>query len=133
MVLYAENVIIPINVSETKNGQEIVGEVKFENRVVNIGPKTPFEGKSTRSMSKHLPKDQNPFMKDANDWKTSKKSLIENFQGSDSKISAQRVHKQTNSFSKGYIVFRRMIKSQDKSQEDGNICLKEKRLLSKFV
>ena len=72
-------------------------------------------------------------MKDAIDWKTSKKSLIENFQGSDSKIFAQRVHKQTNSFSKVYIGFRRMIKSQDKSQEDGNICLKEKILLSKFV
>ena len=68
-----------------------------------------------------------------NDWRTSTKSLVENFQGSDSKISTQRVHKQTNAFSKDYIAFRRMIKSQDMSQEDMNRCLKEKRLLSKFV
>ena len=84
-------------------------------------------------MSKHLPKDHNPFIKNANDWRTSTKSLVENFQGSDSKISTQRVHKQTRAFSKDYIAFRRMIKSQDMSQEDRNRCLKEKRLLFKFV
>ena len=58
---------------------------------------------------------------------------MENFQGNDGKISAQRVHKQTNAFSKDYIAFRRMIKSQDMFQEDRNQCLKQKRLLSKFV
>ena len=72
-------------------------------------------------------------MKDVNDWRTSTKSLIENFQGINSKISTQRVHKQINAFSKDHISFRRMIKSQDMSQEDRNRCLKERRLLSKFV
>ena len=102
-------------------------------RMVDIGPLPSFEGRWTRYMSKHLPKDHNPFMKDVNYWRTSTKSLIENFQGSDSKISIQRVHKQTRAFSKDYIAFRRMIKSQDMSQEDRNRCLKEKRLLFKFV
>ena len=72
-------------------------------------------------------------MRDANDWRTFTKSLVEHFQGSDSRISSQRVHKQTNAFSKDHISFRRMIKSQDMSQEDRNRCLKERRLLSKFV
>ena len=80
-------------------------------------------------MSKRLLKDHNPFMKNVNDWRTSTKSLVGNFQGIDSKISTQRVHKQTNAFSKDHISFRRMIQSQ----EDRNRCLKEKRLLSKFV
>ena len=133
MVLYAENAIIPINVSETMNGQEIVGELQTKNRVVDIGPLPSFEGRWTRSMSKHLSKDHNSFMKNANDWRTSTKSLVEHFQGSDSRISSQRVHKQTNAFSKDHISFRRMIKSQDMSQEDRNRCLKERRLLSKFV
>ena len=84
-------------------------------------------------MSKHLPNDHNRFMKDVNDWRTSTKSLIENFQGSDSKVSAQRVHEQINACNKDYIAFRRMIKSQDMCQEYRNRWLKEKNLLSKFV
>ena len=38
MVLYAENAIIPINISETMNGQEIVGELQTKNQIVDIGP-----------------------------------------------------------------------------------------------
>ena len=82
------------------NWHEIVGEVQTKNRVVNIGPLHSFERRWTRSVSKHLPKDQNPFMKDANDWRTTMGSLIKNLQGSDSRILAQRVNKQTNAFSK---------------------------------
>ena len=37
MVLYAENVDIPINGQEIMNGQEIEEEVETENRVVHIG------------------------------------------------------------------------------------------------
>ena len=133
MVLYAENAIVPISASETMDGQEIVGELQNKNQIVDIGFLPSFEGRWTRSMSKNLPKDHNPFMRDANDWRTFTKSLVEHFQGSDSRISSQRVHKQTNAFSKDHISFRRMIKSQDMSQEDRNRCLKERRLLSKFV
>ena len=75
---------IPINVLEIMNGQEIMGEVQTENRVVDIGPLRSFEGR----------------------WPTPNCPL--SFQGSDSRISAQRVCKQTNAFSKDYIVFRRM-------------------------
>ena len=118
MVLYAENAIIPINISETMNGQEIVGELQTRNRVVDIGPLPLFEGRWIRSMSKPLPKDHNPFMKNGNDWRTSTKSLFEKFQGNDSKISTPRVHKQTNAFSKDHISFRKMIKFQDMSQKN---------------
>ena len=52
---------------------------------------------------------------------------------SDSRMSAHRVHKHINAFTKDYISFWRMIKSQDMSQEDMNRCLKEKSLVSKFV
>ena len=48
-------------------------------------------------------------------------------------MSAHRVHKHTNAFSKDYIYFQRVIKSQDMSQEDKNRCLKGIILLSKFV
>ena len=133
MVLYVENAIILINVSETMNGQEIVGELQTKNRVLDIGPLPSFEGKWTRSMSKRLLKDHNPFMKNVNDWRTSTKSLVGNFQGIDSKISTQRVHKQTNAFSKDHVYFRRMIKSQDMSQEDGNRCLRVLRYQAQLV
>ena len=79
MVLYIDNAIIPINVSETMNGQEIVGEPQTKNWVVDIEPLHSFEGRWTRSMSEHLPNDHNPFMKDVNDWRTSTKSLVETF------------------------------------------------------
>ena len=48
------------------NEQEVLGEVQIEsmNRVVVVGPLIAFEGRWTRSRYKHLPKDQNPFMKD---------------------------------------------------------------------
>ena len=84
-------------------------------------------------MSKRLLKDHNPFMKNVNDWRTSTKSLVGNFQGIDSKISTQRVHKQTNAFSKDHVYFRRMIKSQDMSQEDGNRCLRVLRYQAQLV
>ena len=35
MILYAQNAIIPIYVSETKNGQEIVGELQTKNQVLD--------------------------------------------------------------------------------------------------
>ena len=91
MVLYAENAIVPINASETMNGQETLGELENKNHIVDIGFLPSFEGRLTRSMSKNLPKDHNPFMKDANYWRTFTKSLVEHFQGSDSKIIAWKM------------------------------------------
>ena len=38
MVLYAENAIIPINVSETMNGPEIVGELQTKNEYLTLDP-----------------------------------------------------------------------------------------------
>ena len=56
-------------------------------------------------MSKHL-KDHNPFVQYVVDLRTSTDLIIQNFEGSDNRISVHRVHKQINVFIKDYVTRR---------------------------